>query len=1017
MANTLTDPNEEDTTKKPLFGTSPDLYSNLNSGNDPVTAAAYKTVGSQLSGEAYDPYKTAANEALQTSANNLRAQTASSSAPNLGQGSATAAQQGTEQNIMSQLSTTQVSEQQGEEQMKNQGIANYNTLGNLALSNKSQTFTEDQQAYSDAIAAKDPNAAAAAYSKMYPGQTLDTTQLQKDISNSNTLTGQQISAGSLGLTSTQFQGVSSMVNTGATLDQINQAYGTNITQDQYNSMAAMYQSTLGTSNTNLAGLQQKLGSDKYNAIQNMVNTGATPDQINAQYGAGTLSQDQYNSMKAVAGTTFQSATMALNQKIQSDTVYLQQQGIDINQATLEGYTDASGNHVAGSAELAAQSFGLQTKTVQDTENALYGTTINGQWVSGSLQNMSETQKNQAASLYGYTDPISGQHVAGSLEIANDSNAIQKQGMDNQTAALKGYIDSNGNYVMGTAGIAAQTAGLQVDSLEGYTDADGNHIDGSLALAQKQFGLQSDTVDLQTKEVMGYTDASGYHPGSIANADAATQNQMYGMYGYALDNQGNKVAVGSPNAVKGTEVQGSMALQADQVDIQKQGLTLQTAQLEGYDKTDPTTGAVTHVDGSLENAAATLDLQGKSYQDQHDQVFGYYDSTSGKWVDGSIANMNTTQQNQAYSLYGYALDKSGNKVAIGDPSAVAGSSVQGSLSIQYANATAAQEQTRAATNSTNQATASATYWDTSKEVETYAQTHLAPASGWDFTSNDPTTNPLKDPQFVSTMQKWYTQQTGQTAPAATDATFQTWAEGELAAAQDNRLTNPLDASIYAIQSSTTLSDSEKAQYTAIFKELPSGTTFSVGQDGKLVAYADQDPNAPGTFGGGQNITTIDAEANPKQDTFASSGAQWTGEGTTSPLASGQAVTISGTNATIQGSKVVIPQGNYYATDATHLQSAKPDSSGNYTVYDTTGKTNPVTTTNSPAQNTANNAGLATETAATTTGGGSSGNSLLTLTGSTGSLDGSTENIASGVGGTALNGLPGGVYGVLKSIFNW
>ena len=969
MANTsLTDPNEEDTTKKPLFGTSPDLYSNLNPGNDPVTAAAYKTVGSQISGDAYDPYKTAANEALQTSAKNLRAQTASTSAPNLGQGAATAAQQGTEQNIMSQLSTTQVSEQQGEEQMKNQGIANYNTLGNLALANKSQTFTENQQAYSDAIAAKDPNAAAAAYSKMYPGQTLDTTQLQKDIANTNTLTGQQINAGSLGLTSTQFQGVSQMVNSGATLDQINSAYGTNLTQDQYNSMAAMYQSTLGTSNTNLAGLQQKLGSDKYNAIQNMVNTGATTDQINAQYGAGTLTQDQYNSMKAVAGTTFQSATMALNQKIQSDTVYLQQQGIDINKATLEGYTDASGNHVMGSAEIAAQSFGLQTKTVQDTENALYGTTINGQWVAGSLQNMSDAQKNQAASLYGYTDPVSGQHVAGTLEIANDSNAIQKQGMDNATAALKGYIDSNGNYVMGSAGIAAQNAGLQVDSLKGYTDANGNHVDGSLSLAQKQFGLQSSTLDLQTKEVMGYTDASGYHAGSIANADATTQNQMYGMYGYALDANGNRVAVGSPNAVDGTTVAGSMSLQADQVDIQKQGLTLQTAQLEGYNKTNAD-GTTTHVDGSLENAAATLDLSSKSYQDQHTQLFGGWDPTAndgqGAWVNGSISNLDQTQQNQAYSLYGYALDKSGNKVAIGDPSAVAGSTVQGSLSIQYANATASQEQARAATNSTNQATASAAYWDTSKEVETYAQTHLDASTDIEKTVNDP--------EYVSIMQKWYTQQTGKQPPAGgmTDPTFQKWAQDELAAAQDKRLTNPLDASIYAIQSSTTLSDSEKAQYTAIFKELPSGTTFSVGKDGKLVAYAAQDPNSPGTFGGGQPVTSIDASANPKESTFASNGAQWMGESSTTALSAGQAVTISGANASIQGSNVVVPQGNYYAIDATHLQSATPDSSGNYKVYDTTGKTNPVTTTNSPAQNTANTAGLSTGSTAATPGGGSGG----------------------------------------------
>lgn len=982
--NTTTDEEDETTTNPSVLGqTAPDLYSTLNTGTDPVSQAAYNTVGSQISGAAYDPYKTSAQEALQTAANNLRAQTSSTYTPNLGQGAAAAAQAGTEQNIMSQLSSTQLSEQEGQQQMENQGLTNYNTLQNLQISGGAQTASQLQTAYTNAVNAGDFTTAANLYSQMNPGQTLDTTQLQTQQKAANTLTGQQVTAGSLGITSTQFQGVSQMVNSGATLDQINAAYGTNLTQDQYNSMAAMYQSTLGTSNTNLAGLQQKLGSDKYNAIQNMVNTGATVDQINAQYGAGTLTADQYNSMKSVSSTTLAFQTLQQNatltqagivsaqtiagmnissnqtiaamqidsaQKLAADSNYLTQQGIDLQEASVQGYTDANGNHVMGSAEIAAQSFGLQTKTVQDTENALYGTTINGQWVNGSLQNMTAAQKQQADALYGYTDPVSGQHVAGSLEIANDSAAIQAQGMDNQTAALKGYIDSNGNYVMGSAGIAAQQAGLQVDSLMGYTDANGNHVDGSLALAQKQFGLQGATLALQTNEVMGYTDADGtYHAGSIANADATTQNQMYGMYGYALDAQGNKVAIGSPNASPGTEVQGSMALQADQVDIQKQGLTLQTAQLEGYDKTNAD-GSVTHVDGSLESAAATLDLSAKSYQDQHNQEFGYYDQTTGAWVNGAIENQNAAQQNQAYSLYGYALDSKGNKVAIGDPSAVAGSTVQGSLSIQYANATASQEQARAVTNSTNQATASATYWDASKEVETFAQTNLPPAGGWTFgsgTASDPMTNP----QFVSTMQKWYTQQTGNTAPAATDPTFQKWAQNELSAAQDNRLTNPIDESIYEINSSTDLTPDQKAEYVAVFNELPAGTTLTQDKNGTLTAFSAGDTNSPATFGGATGAYTFDPSSSGAPAGFTEGGAMWTSSNKTtqgtSPVGSGQAITLK-TSASIQNSKVVIPSGNYYGVDSTHIETATPDANGNYTIYDTTGKTPPVTSKTSMQQ---------------------------------------------------------------------
>ena len=945
------------------------LFSSIPTGGN-IDPSVSNEISSEISGAAYQPYETQAQEALARSAANIRANTGAQNAPNLGQGSANAAQEGAENNIMQNLSTNEVSMAQGEEATKQAGVNAYNQTASTAISEQQTQNSEEQQAYTNAINAGDFTTAASIYNQMNPGQTLDATQLRTQQAAQNTLTQQQVSTGTLNLTAQQQTGVQSMINSGATLDQINQAYpGVNMSQTQYDSMAAMYKSTLGTSNVNLEGLQQKLGSDKYNAIQNMVNTGATVDQINAQYGAGTISQDQYNSMESVSQTTLafqtlkQNATLAQAGIVSAQTIAgmnissnqtiaqmqinsaqtlaananaLTQQGIDLNKASIEGFTDpTTGQYVMGSAAIAAQSLGLQATTVQEGENQLYGTTINGQWVNGTMQNMSAAQKQQADSLYGYTD-ANGNHVAGSLELQQDQVTIQKEGLTLEQAQTQGYIDSNGNFIMGSTQIAAQNAQGQNASLFGYTDpTTGQHVAGSIDLANKTFGLNATSVQAQVAAVMGYQDPTTgqWVNGSIANASATQQNQAYGLYGYALDANGNKVSVGSPDAIAGTAVSGSMQLQADSVAIQQQGLTLQSAQLEGY-----TDSNGNHVDGSLEVAQSTLNLSSASYQDQHNQLFGYYDSTTGKYVNGTIANMDETQQNQAYSLYGYALDAQGNKIQIGDPSAVPGSSVQGSLSIQYQNSVTSQEATRASINSTNQATASATYWDTSKEVETYAQTHLDASKDFNTT--------MQDPDFVALMSKWYTQQTGQTADT-TSAAFKTFAQNEISAAQDNRLTNPIDQAVYEINSSTTLSDQDKANYVKIFEDAPQGATFSVDNSGNLV---ENYTPAPGTDTSGFKAQfTLDTTNTSVEGSFLfAANGEFNNNGTYQQLAPDQTLTIKG-NARTQGIPNLIPAGNYVVLSSTTIQSATPDANGNYTIFDTTGKNKP-TTTKTPAPGT-------------------------------------------------------------------
>ena len=980
---------------------------------DPLSKSVYDTIGSQVSGAAYNPYKTASNDAMARAAANLRATTGTQFAPKLGQGSAVAAQDAVEQSALTGVSQNQIGLAQGEQAMKNQGIANFNSTGALGLN--AMTSNQDQQwkSYQAALAAGDFKTAADTY-KAITGNTLSTDQLQLAQKNANTQTSQAITSGDI----------------------------------------------------TIAGMTAKLGTDKYNAIQNMVNTGATVDQINAQYGAGTLSQGQYDSMKAVSSTTLAFNTLAQNdtltrlgivssekiafaglsqqdktlaqsalqfnsqldfnkselaanlseaeknriwqaaesskaqaatqtiagmqissnkeiaqlqitsaQKLAADSNYLTQQGIDINKASVEGYTAADGTHVFGSAEIAAQSLGLQAKTVDNAAKEAFGyTDVNGVVHTGSMDNATAAQQDQAKSLFGYTD-ANGNHVAGSLELQASSVAIQKQGMDLQTAQTKGYIDEKGVYHPGTMALAAEQSKQQGDQLYGYTAADGTKIPGTAELAKNMFGLQSDTLAMQKDEIK--------QKYNLLNAeDKRAADALYG-----------KDVVGADG--KTIHYAGSMEIQSDQLEIQKAGLSLTEAGLKGYDKTNAD-GTTTHVDGSLEIASQQFGLATKTYQDQHNEMFGYYDTDKKAWVPGKIDSMNEADKNAAYALYGDPSKGIKGSVQIASETAATQNQIaRDTFDKQYG---AGGYQDRLIKMQEDEAD-SKKYWDGSKKFETDLQTHLdwnADASNW---------NPLTDKDLTASLDSWYMAKYGKDTPPAHDSSFIAWARTEVKAGTDKRLTNPIDQSIYAINSSTTLTSTEKAQYAALFKQLPADTTFSVDKNGVLVASSgtgtgaklsiDKDGKVVSTGGtSSTNFTagnTIDATTNPMSNTFAEGGAQWTGEGKTSPIVAGDNITIKG-NATVQNSSVVIPAGNYVAQDATHLVSVTPDKDGNYTVYDTTGKSQPKKDS-------------------------SLGSTLLTLTGSTDNLSTSGSNIASGVGGTALNGLTGGVYGVLKSIFKW
>jgi hypothetical protein len=753
-----------------------------------------------------------------------------------------------------------------------------------------------------------------------------------------------------------------------------------------------------TGDLTIQGMQDKLGSDKYNAIQNMVNTGATIDQINAQYGAGTISADQYASIKSVAATTIQTqqfaqtigldtaklaetakefgistdqaatqfqATLAksyadLNQqdkqfvaslgldqakfeeskseysqslnfqygqlaqnatltregiasgekiagmnissnqtiaqmqitsaqKIAADSNWLTQQGIDLNKASVEGYTDQNGQHVQGSAEIAAGELGLKATTVADAHTQLFGgVDASGIFRPGTMANMDAETQQKAAALFGTTD-ANGNHIPGSLEIQNDQVAIQKQGMNLQDAALKGYIDSNGNYVKGSAQIEAEKSGATIDSLKGYTDPNtGEHIAGSLELAAKSFGLQADTLDMQKDEIkQKYTLLS-----------AEDQRAADALYGKDIT-----LADGSTIHQAGT-----MDLQQSELEIKQQGMTLEEAGMKGYTDTNGN-----HVAGSLEIASSQLDLAGKTYQDQHNELFGYYNNDTGTYVPGKIDSMNAADKNAAYALYG-------------DPT----TGVKGSLELQNEQVAGDLDNQRQqimntydiqnrTTNIQEASAESATYWDASKKLETYAATHLD-------------ANPSTDAGAKAVLGDWFTAQTGKD-PSSNPAAFAAFSKTEWSAATDKRLVNPIDASIYAINSSTQLDDATKTKMVAMLKDTGNDVSFSQDKNGNLIVNH-TDANGNVTQGAFVPDVTFDPTTSNAAASFTSAGYMWKNTSgttqTTAPLSVGQKITLSN-NATVQNSPVVIPKGNYIVVNQSGVNYLQNVSDGKLYKY--------------------------------------------------------------------------------------
>jgi hypothetical protein len=728
MADTLTAKKKPgDPGYDPLVdGSDSNLMSGLQLGNQNYLDQAYKTIGSQVSGEAYNPYRTEANQALSRAASSLRSSVGGQLAPAVGQGSAVRAQQAVEQNILGNISAAQVGMAQGEQAMKNQGVQNLLNMRGQLQSEQAQRFGQEQTlkqttqaqdwaAYEAAVKAGDFNTAQSKYRDL-TGLNLDTAQLQK-------------------------------------------------AQEVLNKQAEQA----------IAGTELAIGGEKYSQIQNMVNTGATLEQINAGIGAGQITPQQYESMKAASDTSFRMTQLTQN-------AALAEAGI------------ASAEKIAG-------------------------------------MNISSNKD------------IAQMQINSAEKLAADKNWLDQQNID-----------------------------LNHASIYGYTDASGNHVPGSMEIAQKRFGLESDTLQLQKEEIKQ----------KYALLNAEDKRAADAFYGYdSNDSEGNSI-----------HHLGTSDLAAAELELKQQGLSLEEAQLKGY-----TDASGNHVAGNLETAAQSLGLQAKSVQGQLDEIYGYTNE-AGEYVPGRLASLSMEQQNQAKQLYGYTDPQTGEHVM--GTLELNQKNVIGTLENQRQQIQNSIRQTEATisiqerTMKIQEASAeSETYWDTAKQVEAYAQTHLN-------LSPD-------DRQWQSLMSDWWEQQFG-VPPDVASENFKNFAAAELKAAQDTRLTNPIDQGVYQINTSTQLTPDEKVKAIAVLKQLPENVTFSTDAEGNVVVDTGVNAFNPDVTYDSTNTYA----SHPAM--FAEGGGVWVGEGQQQFLVNGQKITLD-SNFGIQNSTRTIPKGNYTATMAT------------------------------------------------------------------------------------------------------
>jgi hypothetical protein len=399
----------------------------------------------------------------------------------------------------------------------------------------------------------------------------------------------------------------------------------NAITDQRNYLKTKQQQDVAIGGIGVESAEQGLKDQQQASIMSRIASGYNVDRINQELGTD-LTPEEYAQMRTNTDTYFTS------------------KGIDMQEASLYGYdtTDANGNkvHIEGSLEISKGQFELQGNTFEEQKKEMWGWTDpkTGKVYAGKYDLLSDENKRAADAMYGYdTRDSKGEilHVMGTLELQNSADLIAKQGISLQDAQINGAWVNDGKggkvWAPGSIAINAQKMGLEVSSLYGFTyNADTGEVvtdpeeiarlgdrtvkvDGALVLAQKNYGLNESSFDLQYAEMFGKDREGNQIMGADGNPikgraeilSAEDRRAAEQLYGYT--------------DVDGNSHPGTLQIMEDELDIKKQGLTLDEAQFYGYDKT--VDGKTVHIDGNLEIESRKMDILEKEYQTQLDNEKG------------------------------------------------------------------------------------------------------------------------------------------------------------------------------------------------------------------------------------------------------------------------------------------------------------------------------------------------------------------------------------------------------------
>ena len=333
---------------------------------------------------------------------------------------------------------------------------------------------------------------------------------------------------------------------------------------------------------------------------------------------------------------------------------------------LYGYTDASGKTVKGSLEIAADQFGLQSKTLDMQIDELYGQIdpITGKRSGGSYDRLNAADKREADALYGYKDK-DGNPVNGSMQNAQESLGIQKSTLEMQKDELYGKVNpATGLRSGGSYDRLNDAAKREADSLYGkdVVDSKGNvvsHIPGSMEIQADLADIQQQGMTLQEAQVKGYIGKDGkWVKGSMEiNNDKNGidlkdfQLRQISTYGGDVDANGNPVSYDDKGAAY----------------VMVNGV-----------KSNPI-GTISTKLGALDLAKQQFGLQSKTYDLQEQEVLGIKDPITGVRSGGKIESLLSSDNradkqlaSEMTRLYGgyalnpdgtYRLDESGQKIPV------------------------------------------------------------------------------------------------------------------------------------------------------------------------------------------------------------------------------------------------------------------------------------------------------------------------------------------------------------------